>query len=63
MKENSQNQKKKIEHCEDFQYTEIPFFWDGMNTGTKNNPSISTKKTVDDITISSVNHEEVNPYS
>lgn len=58
-----QNQKKKRDFWADFLSTRGQFFSDGMNTEIRNNLSISIKKIVVVITISSVNPEAVNLYS
>lgn len=56
-----QNQKKKKDSSEDFLSTNEQSYSDGMNIETRSNRYILTRKTVVDITTSSVNHEEVNP--
>jgi len=58
-----QNQKKKRDFSVDSQYTKTLYFSGGMNTEIKKLLYISTKKTGVVITISSVNHEEVNQSS
>lgn len=58
-----QNQKKKRDFSVDSQYTKTLYFSDGMSTEIKKLLYISTKKTEVVITISSVNHEEVNQSS
>jgi hypothetical protein len=60
---NSHAQKKKNDSSEGSLFARVQFSSDGMNTETKNNLSTLTTKTEVGITISSVNHEEVNPSS
>ncbi len=63
MQARCQDQKKKRDSSVDSLSTRILFSSDGMNIEIRSSLSTLTKKTVVVITISSVNHEEVNPSS
>lgn len=60
---NSLALNQKNVSCEVSQSTKAQYSSDGMNTEIRNNLSISITKTEADITILSVNHEEVNRCS
>jgi hypothetical protein len=57
-----QNLVNKLVCWEDFLFTKMPFYSDGMNTEIRKVLFILIKKIVEDIIILLVNREEVNPF-